>query len=147
MAPTLPRLLLPARSGTSPRALLQHCPRPGLGRVRSAAPVHTSALRHVVGIQKEHLGFGGQAHHEWWCLCCYFDREGSRNEKEKEHTSNLDVEENEEAKRAAQGAPQRTARARQRLQQKQAAKVKVPKKPLLSMFRYSLRMSTRNDLP
>ncbi|XP_037414029.1 uncharacterized protein LOC119276948 isoform X2 [Triticum dicoccoides] len=64
MAPTLPRLLLPARSGTSPRALLQHCPRPGLGRVRSAAPVHTSALRHVVGIQKEHLGFGGQAHHE-----------------------------------------------------------------------------------
>ena len=36
----------------------------GLGRVRSAAPVHTSALRHVVGMQKEHLGFGGQAHHE-----------------------------------------------------------------------------------
>uniref|UniRef100_A0A8R7UF23 Uncharacterized protein n=1 Tax=Triticum urartu TaxID=4572 RepID=A0A8R7UF23_TRIUA len=37
---------------------------PGLGRVRSAAPVRTSALRHAVGMQKEHLGFGGQAHHE-----------------------------------------------------------------------------------
>ncbi|KAF7057945.1 hypothetical protein CFC21_065093 [Triticum aestivum] len=35
-----------------------------LGRVRSAAPVHTSALRHAVGMQKEHLAFGGQAHHE-----------------------------------------------------------------------------------
>ncbi|KAM3332377.1 hypothetical protein ACQJBY_027905 [Aegilops geniculata] len=52
------------QSGTSPRALLQHSPRPGLGRVRSAAPVRTSALRHAVGMQKEHLGFGGQAHHE-----------------------------------------------------------------------------------
>ncbi|XP_048529407.1 uncharacterized protein LOC125508681 isoform X1 [Triticum urartu] len=58
------RLLIPARSGTSPHALLQRSPRPGLGRVRSAAPVRTSALRHAVGMQKEHLGFGGQAHHE-----------------------------------------------------------------------------------